>query len=44
MDSKCSRIYEAVKELGNVFSALYESKGTKKAVEEPVSGALKSQF
>ncbi|XP_068458453.1 dynein axonemal heavy chain 8-like [Clinocottus analis] len=37
LDSKCSHVKYAVKELGNIFSAIYESKGTKKTAEE-VSG------
>ncbi|XP_078119766.1 dynein axonemal heavy chain 8-like [Sander vitreus] len=44
LDYKCSRVREAVKELGNVFSAIYESKGTKKTVEEPVSGRRSVTF
>eukprot|EP00064_Thunnus_orientalis_P004446 superscaffoldBa00000405_g4458 len=40
LDYKCSCVKEAVKELGNLFSAMYESKGTKKTVEEPVPGEI----
>ncbi|XP_041805872.1 dynein heavy chain 8, axonemal-like [Chelmon rostratus] len=38
LDYKCNRVKEAVRELCNVFSGIYQSKGTKKAVEEPVPG------
>ncbi|XP_051284477.1 dynein axonemal heavy chain 8-like [Dicentrarchus labrax] len=38
LDYKCSCVKEAVKELGNVFRAIYESEGTRKTVEEPVPG------
>ncbi|GLD50869.1 dynein heavy chain 8, axonemal [Lates japonicus] len=38
LDYKCSHVKDAVKELSNVFRAIYESKGTKKTIEEPVSG------
>nr|XP_046263890.1 dynein axonemal heavy chain 8-like isoform X2 [Scatophagus argus] len=38
LHDKCSRVSQAVKELDIVLSASYESKGTKKTVEEPVQG------
>lgn len=41
LDQKCSRVKEAVKELNNVFSAIYEPKGTKKTTTESVLGTLK---
>lgn len=41
MDYKCSRVKEAVKELDNVFSAIFEPQSTKKTVE-PVLGTLMS--
>ncbi|XP_034008681.1 dynein heavy chain 8, axonemal-like [Trematomus bernacchii] len=40
LDFKYNRVKRAVKELGNVFRGIYESKSTKKTVEEPVSGQL----
>lgn len=42
LNYKVGRVKEAVTELGNVFSAIYESKGAKKTVQEPVAGALKT--
>ncbi|XP_071768037.1 dynein axonemal heavy chain 8-like [Centroberyx gerrardi] len=44
LDHKSSHVEEAVKELINTFSAIYESKGTKKTVEEPAPGPPKPQF
>ncbi|XP_070701078.1 dynein axonemal heavy chain 8-like [Pempheris klunzingeri] len=38
VDFKCGRVREAVKELDYVFSAIYESKGTKKTVKELIPG------
>ncbi|KAM9349881.1 dynein axonemal heavy chain 8-like [Symphorus nematophorus] len=44
LDYKCKRVKEAVKELGNMFSGIYESKGMKKIVEEPVPGRRSVTF
>ncbi|XP_075954128.1 dynein axonemal heavy chain 8-like [Anarhichas minor] len=38
LDSKCSHVKEAVKELYNVFSPIHKSEGTKKAAEKLFSG------
>ncbi|XP_026153434.1 dynein heavy chain 8, axonemal-like [Mastacembelus armatus] len=38
LDNKCSQVKEAVKELGIVFSAICDSKGTKKTVQEHLLG------
>ncbi|KAF3858031.1 hypothetical protein F7725_011232 [Dissostichus mawsoni] len=44
LDFKYNRVKRAVKELGNVFRGIYESKSTKKTVEEPVSGRRTVSF
>ncbi|XP_037644332.1 dynein heavy chain 8, axonemal-like isoform X1 [Sebastes umbrosus] len=44
LDYKFSRVKEAVTELANVFSAIYQSEGIRKTVEEPVSGQRSVSF
>ncbi|KAI4809667.1 hypothetical protein KUCAC02_018534 [Chaenocephalus aceratus] len=44
LDFKYNRVKRAVKELDNVFRGIYESKSTKKTVEEPVSGRRTVSF
>ncbi|XP_076601065.1 dynein axonemal heavy chain 8-like [Chaetodon auriga] len=44
LDNKCTRVKAALRELNNVFSAINQSKGTKTAVQEPVSGRRSVTF
>ncbi|XP_037304127.2 dynein axonemal heavy chain 8-like [Pungitius pungitius] len=44
LNSKCSCIKEAVKELGKVFGSIYVSKDTEKTAREPISGRKSVTF